>query len=300
MKSNIKDVARRAGVSTATVSHVINGTKPVSEEITKKVLKAIKGLNYTTNMYARSLRKQQSEGVRILLCPSRPFTFDYLSFMQKLTIMLQQNDFNYTVDFKSPDQEFRISEQLEGVQFLILLADKLSEQKLSDVKTNPAIWVCPQSGIIPPDENNPHILDLTSYSNAALYEKIIDSSTNSMQVLLSYKQADYFKKKSLEDSTLRKLLPTFQILSSEISSGYYATQDFIQSGLSSLLVEDHRLSLGVIKYFLKHEEAMMQTSNITIVNSFKPIETFNLPLTVHQVPYNGAINQIETILKASI
>lgn len=286
-------------MSTATVSHVINGTKPVSEEITKKVLKAIKGLNYTTNI-ARSLRKQQSEGVRILSCPSRPFTFDYLSFMQKLTIMLQQNDFNYTVDFKSPDQEFRISEQLEGFQFLILLADKLSEQKLSDVKTNPAIWVCPQSGIIPPDENNPHILDLTSYSNAALYEKIIDSSTDSMRVLLSYKQADYFKKKSLEDPALKELMPSFKFLSSEISSGYYATHDFIKSGLSSMLVEDQRLSLGVIKYYLKHEDAMMQNNQITIVNSFKPIETFNLPLTVHQVPYNDAIKQLETILKAAI
>ncbi len=46
MAPNIKDVAREAGVSVATVSRVINGAKNVNEETRKKVLKAIKNLGY--------------------------------------------------------------------------------------------------------------------------------------------------------------------------------------------------------------------------------------------------------------
>ena len=38
----IKDVAREVGVSTATVSHVINKTRFVSDELTRKVLEAIR------------------------------------------------------------------------------------------------------------------------------------------------------------------------------------------------------------------------------------------------------------------
>ena len=46
MAITIKDVAREAGVSIATVSHVINGTRYVKPELTEKVLQAIRNTNY--------------------------------------------------------------------------------------------------------------------------------------------------------------------------------------------------------------------------------------------------------------
>jgi len=42
----IKDVAIRAGVSASTVSHVINRTRYVSEESIKRVMEAIRELDY--------------------------------------------------------------------------------------------------------------------------------------------------------------------------------------------------------------------------------------------------------------
>lgn len=46
MAVNIKDVAREAGVSIATVSRVINGSNKVKEETRIKVLRVIKKLGY--------------------------------------------------------------------------------------------------------------------------------------------------------------------------------------------------------------------------------------------------------------
>lgn len=54
--STIKDVAKYAGVSIATVSHIVNGTKSVTPDTREKVLKAIKELNYTTNQTAKSFK----------------------------------------------------------------------------------------------------------------------------------------------------------------------------------------------------------------------------------------------------
>lgn len=54
-RTSSKDVAARAGVSIATVSHVINDTRFVSDETRQKVLDAIKDLNYRPNAIARSL-----------------------------------------------------------------------------------------------------------------------------------------------------------------------------------------------------------------------------------------------------
>ncbi|WP_142995791.1 LacI family DNA-binding transcriptional regulator, partial [Vibrio coralliilyticus] len=45
--ATMKDIARLAGVSTSTVSHVINKSRYVSEEISERVNKAAQELNYT-------------------------------------------------------------------------------------------------------------------------------------------------------------------------------------------------------------------------------------------------------------
>lgn len=56
MKVTISDVARLAGVSTATVSHTINNTRYVSKETKEKVYSAIAELGYTPDASARSFR----------------------------------------------------------------------------------------------------------------------------------------------------------------------------------------------------------------------------------------------------
>ena len=53
--SRMADVAQLAGVSTATVSHVINGTRPVSEATRSRVEDAIKQIGYRPNAVARAL-----------------------------------------------------------------------------------------------------------------------------------------------------------------------------------------------------------------------------------------------------
>ncbi|MFN3698920.1 MAG: LacI family DNA-binding transcriptional regulator [Dictyoglomus sp.] len=54
----IKDVAKEAGVSIATVSRVLNNSPKVSEETKRKVLEAINRLGYSPSFVARSLAKK--------------------------------------------------------------------------------------------------------------------------------------------------------------------------------------------------------------------------------------------------
>ncbi len=49
------DVARLAGVSSSTVSYVISGRRPISEETKQRVRQAMEDLNYTPNAFARGL-----------------------------------------------------------------------------------------------------------------------------------------------------------------------------------------------------------------------------------------------------
>jgi LacI family transcriptional regulator len=72
--SRIKDVAREAGVSTATVSHVVNGTKYVTDDTRKRVLEAVERCEYHPNAHARSLASGRSNMIGLLISDiSNPF-----------------------------------------------------------------------------------------------------------------------------------------------------------------------------------------------------------------------------------
>lgn len=73
-KTTSMDVARFAGVSIATVSHVVNKTRFVSEETEQKVLEAIKALNYRPNALARSLVTNVTRKIGLVISDiSNPF-----------------------------------------------------------------------------------------------------------------------------------------------------------------------------------------------------------------------------------
>lgn len=72
--ATIKDVARIAGVSIASVSRVINNRGYLSDEIKKKVSDAMKELDYYPNDLARSLHRQKSNIIGLIVpTVSHPF-----------------------------------------------------------------------------------------------------------------------------------------------------------------------------------------------------------------------------------
>lgn len=63
----MKDVARLANVSTATVSYVLNNTAQVSEATRKRVLKVVEHLNYQRNPIAKTLRTRKSATIGVMV-----------------------------------------------------------------------------------------------------------------------------------------------------------------------------------------------------------------------------------------
>jgi LacI family transcriptional regulator len=70
----IKEVALRAGVSTATVSHVINNTRYVSDAVKQRVQETMEEMGYRPNVLARSLRQGKTKTLGLILPDSaNPF-----------------------------------------------------------------------------------------------------------------------------------------------------------------------------------------------------------------------------------
>ena len=81
----ISDVAKKAGVSIATVSRVLNGTDyPVKDSLRKAVLRAAEQMNYTPNFFGRSLKSGKSNDIGVIL-PSmiNPFYSEVIAGTEK-------------------------------------------------------------------------------------------------------------------------------------------------------------------------------------------------------------------------
>lgn len=83
MGVSIKDVAARAGVSIATVSHVLNGTRPTRQYTRDRVLHAVRELGYSQNQSARNLARGRSTLLGLLVSDVRnPFFPDVIAGFQ--------------------------------------------------------------------------------------------------------------------------------------------------------------------------------------------------------------------------
>jgi LacI family transcriptional regulator len=75
--ATIHDVARKAGVSSATVSHVMNNSRYVSPETRQRVLEAIDELRYRRDGIARSLRRARTSTIGVIISDiTNPFFSD--------------------------------------------------------------------------------------------------------------------------------------------------------------------------------------------------------------------------------
>ncbi|MFH0520499.1 LacI family DNA-binding transcriptional regulator [Streptomyces sp. M41] len=77
--ATMADVARSAGVSVATVSHVLNGTRPVLPRTRQTVLDAMEELGYTPNTLARSLVTSRTRSIGLAVSAiSNPYFTEIL------------------------------------------------------------------------------------------------------------------------------------------------------------------------------------------------------------------------------
>ncbi len=116
----IKEVAKLAGVSTTTVSYVINKSRFVSKETRTEVLKAINKLGYRPNIIARSLRSGKTNTVGLIICDLRnPFFSEIFqgieTYMGKEGYNIIVINTNYDFDKEKEAAEIFDAKQIEGV-----------------------------------------------------------------------------------------------------------------------------------------------------------------------------------------
>nr|WP_318383702.1 ribose operon transcriptional repressor RbsR [uncultured Enterobacter sp.] len=139
--ATMKDVARLAGVSTSTVSHVINKDRFVSEAVTEKVDAAIKSLNYAPSALARSLKLNQTRTIGMLITAStNPF---YSELVRGVERSCFERGYSLVLCNTEGDED-RMNSNLETlmqkrVDGLLLLCTETHQPSLEIIQRYPSI-----------------------------------------------------------------------------------------------------------------------------------------------------------------
>lgn len=137
MKFNIKDVAKKAGVSISTVSRVINQSKPVKAKTKERVLEAIEELGYRPNAIARSLKVKHTQSIGIMV-PDIANQF-YPEVVRGIEDVANMYDYTIFLCNTDLDQEKEIQyfaeleeKQVDGLIFMGNLISEHLAKQISD------------------------------------------------------------------------------------------------------------------------------------------------------------------------
>ncbi|HZX26294.1 MAG TPA: LacI family DNA-binding transcriptional regulator [Telluria sp.] len=90
--ATMKQVAEKAGVSTSTVSHVINNTRVVSDDVRERVLAVIQELRYIPSAVARSLKNDKTHTIGMMIPNnSNPYFAELIQGIEDASFKLGYN-----------------------------------------------------------------------------------------------------------------------------------------------------------------------------------------------------------------
>ncbi|PYG85767.1 LacI family transcriptional regulator [Ruminiclostridium sufflavum DSM 19573] len=156
MSASIKDVAIKSGVSVATVSHVINNTRFVSEATKNKILTAMEELKYVPNSMARSLRTNKTKTVALLIPDISNFFFTEVAeaiervlskkgyslflcntgesiYIEKKQIMLMSSQLVSGIIIAPTSRDFDYRSMFTDVNYPIVFIDRKTYKSQADV-----------------------------------------------------------------------------------------------------------------------------------------------------------------------
>ena len=138
-RATLKDVAKKAGVSTATVSYVLNGKKKsISDETKTKVMTAVRQLDYVTDMSAKSLVMKDSKLIGVVIPQTEEknhkiFSNNFYSeILGAIEFKAREKGYQILVSGLDVDDDFlRIAHQrnLDGIIAIGVYSDRLYKLK---------------------------------------------------------------------------------------------------------------------------------------------------------------------------
>ncbi len=292
MPSTIGQVALRASVSKATVSRVLNNSKPVNEETRQRVMQAIEELEFTPNPAARSLVYKKSKIIGLIVTDiSNLFVsvlvrgIEEIAYSKGYSILICNS-------YKSTSKEIELLSVLKSkrVDGIIFLTSNLRPEHKKVIKSSSEPFAlvnagCDKLGAISVSiDNFKAAYDMTSY--------FLDKGYTKVGMIYTYFEDKYSGEERYQG--YRQALKDYdveydeQLVASgdlEADDGYRAVRAMLDSKVrpQALFVACDLMAFGVIRAL--RESGLSVPENVEVAGfDDVPMATYFQPslTTVHQ------------------
>ncbi|NIK78764.1 DNA-binding LacI/PurR family transcriptional regulator [Paenibacillus castaneae] len=130
--ATIDDVAREAGVSKGTVSNVFSKKRPISKEVTERVLEVAKALNYKPNYWARSLANKSTRIIGLNIQGEKfKFSQFHLSLLNGVLSVCYEHGYRLLVNTLSQSYLNQVEQMVtDPIDGEILLDPEIDDQRI--------------------------------------------------------------------------------------------------------------------------------------------------------------------------
>jgi DNA-binding LacI/PurR family transcriptional regulator len=282
----IKDVAKKANVSIATVSAVINSNKFVSEELKERVELAVKELGYRPNKLARSLKKKETRLIGVVVTEiTNPF---YPLMLKGVEDSALSNKYNLMLctTGDNPQKEYDLVQSMvdQGVDGVVLATvDKENSKSIQFLKNESVPHVLINRA---PSDYEGNLVRINSYRVGELAtEFLIQHGHEDIAFIGGNRLNSWERERGYKDTLLKHgIEPNHnRIIWSDydIDSAYRDIQTFIENGKlpTAIFAASDIMAFGTIKalldkgYNVPKDISVIGSDNITFS------EDFRIPLT---------------------
>lgn len=305
MAITLKEIAKLTGVSTATVSHVINGTRFVSEETKKKVLTVIDDVGYRTNFIARSLRSKKSYIIGLIV-PDISNSF-FAEITENITKYLKEKGYRLILANSDENKEYEkeeinvfTSQIIDGLIIAPVADDHAFMQDLVN-ENYPIVFIDRKPtgytrDCVLADNFNGSYEATTAFIEQG-HKKIgiitgLHGLTTTEERLQGYKKALCKHNIPIEDRLIKHG-------NSKYKSGYSSVQELLKnSDITALYVGNNSMTIGAINCLIDNHVKIPDDISVIGFDDYEWAKITNPPLTVVKQPiYKMSIKAVELLLK---
>ena len=313
MSVTIKDVAREAGVSIATVSKVINNKPSISESTRSHVLEVMKKMNYRPNARASNFARKCSANIVFLAVTephtafSNPHMFEIVCGAQAV---IHRKKFNFSfLGVSDKDAACQEAADIIGRKTAdgILIHGSATSRPLVDflVKTG-----FPHDFIgRPPFSNTACWIDINNHVSGHLATKYLNECGYTHIAFIGGPKSDEISRHRLQGFVSSMHILGLEVPDSCIKygtyskqSGYNMMEELLRGSFlpDAVICEDNQIAMGAASALQKHGMSIPEDIGMITFDNYPLSQLIDPPLTVVDINVNKMGQQAADILMKKI